>query len=185
MKNALVLIDIQNDYFIGGKNELYLTKEAAENASKVLNYFRNANLPIFHIKHISGANAAFFLPDTYGAEINDIVAPMNDEKVIVKHAPNAFLKTNLADELRKQEISNLIICGMMSHMCIDTTVRAAMDNGFTVTLLEDACTTKNLIWGDDKIPAQTVQKTIMASLNGVFAKVTKTDKFLESSKNNN
>lgn len=184
MKNALVLIDIQNDYFQGGKNELYHTQYAAENASKVLSYFRDANLPIFHIQHISGLNASFFLPDTYGAEINRIVAPINDETVIIKHAPNAFLRTNLADELRKQNISNLIICGMMSHMCIDTTVRAAMDNGFTVTLLDDACTTKDLIWGEYKIDAQTAHNTIMASLNGVFAKVTKTDKFLESSKNN-
>ena len=182
MKNALILIDIQNDYFIGGKNELYLTKAAAENASKALNYFRDSNLPVFHIQHISSPNAAFFLPGTYGAEINSVVAPINDEKVIVKHAPNAFLKTTLAEELKQKDISNLVICGMMSHMCIDTTVRAAMDNGFTVTLLQDACTTKDLIWCEYKIDAQTVHKTIMASLNGVFAKVIKTATFLENCK---
>lgn len=180
MKNALILIDIQNDYFQGGKNELYLTKNAAENAGKALSYFRDANLPIFHMQHISGPNASFFLPRTYGAEINRIVAPINDETVIIKHAPNAFLRTNLADELRKQGISNLVICGMMSHMCIDTTVRASMDNGFTVTLLDDACATKDLIWDEYKIDAQTVHKTIMASLSGVFAKVIKTDTFIKN-----
>ena len=179
MKNALIIIDIQNDYFEGGKNELHLPEQAAANAKKALEFSRSSNMPVFHVQHISiQQGAAFFLPDSTGAEIHQSVAPRIGEKVFIKHAPNAFFQTGLSDELLRQNISHLVICGMMSHMCIDTTVRATKDFGFSVTVLEDACTTKDLIWHDTAIPAETVHGTIMASLTGVFAQVLQTDKFI-------
>lgn len=179
MNSAIILVDIQNDYFAGGKNELHLPEEAANHAKQALDFFRRANLPVYHIQHINTREGAtFFLPDSEGAEIRQIAAPLPDEKVFIKHAPNSFLNTGLADELSKNNIQQLIICGMMSHMCIDTTVRAAQDYNFAVTVLEDACTTKDLSWDGKVIPAETVHNTIMASLNGTFAKVLKTDRFL-------
>lgn len=95
--------------------------------------------------------------------------------LIVKHAPNSFLNTNLAAVLQENKITELIICGMMSHMCIDTTTRACMDHGIKATLLEDACATKNLVFHEKTIPAETVHDVFMASLNGMFAKVIKTN----------
>jgi nicotinamidase-related amidase len=181
MKNALILIDIQNDYFPGGRCELYQPEQAAERARRVLEYFRTAGLPIFHVQHISTReNASFFLPDTDGAKIHPLVFPKEGEPVLVKHAPNAFLHTALERELRERQVGQVVVCGMMSHMCIDSTVRAAADLGFSVLLLEDACTTRDLMWGDDRIPAQTVHRAIMAALSGTFARVGNAREWLAS-----
>lgn len=96
---------------------------------------------------------------------------MDTEKVIVKHYPDSFLKTALQNELNKADISELVICGMMSHMCIDTTVRTASSLGYTITLISDACATKDLTWKNEVIPAKVVQNVYMASLNQKFASV--------------
>lgn len=178
MKSALILIDIQNDYFTGGKSELYLPERAAQYAAKVLQSFRSRRLPVYYIQHIGRPGGAFFLPGSHGAEINAGLAPIEGEKVFVKHFPNMFLQTELRDELARREIRSLVVCGMMSHMCVDTSVRAAQDYGFSVTVLEDACTTKDLIWHHAVLPAETVHRVIMASLDGTFASVVKTDDFL-------
>jgi nicotinamidase-related amidase len=180
MKSALVIIDIQNDYFKGGACELVNPEQAAEQAKKVLNTFRQKSLPVFHVRHINNyPGATFHLSDTKGSEIHSLVAPLPNEKVIIKYAPSSFLHTELSKELLEQEIDHLVICGMMSHMCIDTTVRAAQDYGFKVTLIEDACTTKDLYWNGTIISAETVHNTIMASVNGVFAQVVKAEEFLK------
>jgi len=181
MKSAIILVDIQNDYFPDGKNMLHQPEQAAAHARLALNYFRSNRLPVFHVRHISDRpGARFFLPDTYGAEIHLSVAPLSQEEVVIKHVPSSFLRTGLADKLLAQDIQHLVICGMMSHMCIDTTVRAAQDYGFSVTVLEDACATKDLSWNGTVIPAQTVHGTIMASLNGTFADVVTTEVYLAS-----
>ena len=172
MKSALLLIDIQNDYFPGGRCELFQSEHAAGKAKLLLEQFRNRGLPVFHVQHINENKAkGFFLSGTEGAEIHSSVSPIDKEKVLVKHTPNAFLNTRLENLLHAQDIAQLVICGMMSHMCIDSTVRTAKDLGFSVLLPEDACTTKALIWNGAHIPAQTVHQAIMASLNGSFAQV--------------
>jgi nicotinamidase-related amidase len=125
---ALLLIDIQNDYFPGGKMELVSPESAAANAEIVLSCFRRNKLPIIHVQHINTrAGATFFLPETEGARIHSRVSPQPGEHLIVKHAPNSFYETNLIDIVREQSVTELTVCGMMTHMCIDTTVRAAKD----------------------------------------------------------
>ncbi len=126
MKSAFIIVDIQNDYFKGGRNELYQPEQAASNAKCVLDHYRKKGLPVYHVQHISNREGAtFFLPGTEGAENHKLVKPQPGEKVFVKHTPNSFFDTGLADELTDQHIENITVCGMMSHMCIDTTVRAA------------------------------------------------------------
>lgn len=180
MNSAIILIDIQNDYFKGGRNELYRPEEAAENAARILDCYRINGCPVYHIQHINTREGAtFFLPDTAGAEIHTNVKPLPGEKIFVKHAPNSFFDTGLADELLQKQIEQITVCGMMSHMCIDTTVRAARDFGFVATVIHDACTTKDLVWEQTVIPAETVHSTFMASLRGTFANVISTkDYFL-------
>ncbi len=183
MKSALILIDIQNEYFPGGASELYRPELAAANTRKLLDYYREQRLPVYHVQHISDyPGATAYLPGSKGAELYPLVAPLAPEKVFVKHAPNSFYKTGLAEELLKQQINHLVICGMMSHMCVDTTVRAAKDYEFSVTLIDDACTTKDLSWKENIIPAATVHDTMMASINGVFATVVTADNYLNSCK---
>lgn len=174
MKQALLIIDVQNDYFPGGKSELHNSLEALDNIEKVLAQFRQKQLPVIHVQHINAyEGASFFLPNTEGACIHIRLKPLENESLIIKQAPNSFLGTNLEAILKENEITDLIICGMMSQMCIDTTVRACMDHGIKVTLLEDACATKNLVFHGIMIPAEVVHNTFMASLSGMFATVIK------------
>ena len=108
MKNCLMLIDLQNDYFPGGNMELVGIEEAAANAHILLNEFRKSNSLVIHIQHISARpGATFFLPDTDGAKINQMVAPKDDEMVVVKNFPNSFRDTSLLEILKKEKTSGL------------------------------------------------------------------------------
>lgn len=176
---ALLIIDIQNDYFKGGNCELVNPEIASANAKKLLEKFREKNMPVFHIQHFSiRENATYFLPNTNGVLIHETVKPLENEKVIFKNFPDSFSKTRLLDELKKQNIKELVICGMMTHMCIDTTTRAAFDFGFDCIVAYDSCCTKDLEFNKKKILAQDVHDSFMASLNGIFAKVLNTDEIL-------
>ena len=169
---ALILVDIQNDYFPGGRNPVVGAEAAATVAKKVLDKAREKHEPIIHVRHTSlRPNATFFLPGTPGAGIHPLVAPLPDEIVVQKHHPNSFRETALLDELRNREISRLFFCGMMTHMCIDTTVRAAADLGFQCIVVGDATATKDLTSGSITVPAAHVQAAFLAALSGLFAKV--------------
>ena len=180
MNIGLVLVDIQNDYFKGGKAELFQPEKAAYQAKKILSFFRSNNLPVFHVKHVNiTKNAAFFIPETMGVDIYKDVYPQDGEAVIIKHTPDSFFETSLRSRLEDRNISHLVVCGMMTHMCIDTTVRSARNLDYSVTLIEDACTTMDLIWKDNKIPAVTVHETFMAALNGTFAEIQTADEWIK------
>jgi nicotinamidase-related amidase len=172
MKAALILVDIQKDYFPGGRMELVGMKEASENAREMLRFFREKKWPIFHIQHIAVKDGAtFFLPNSQGMDIHENVTPISNEPVIQKHHPNSFLNTKLHEELLKAGIESVVICGAMSHMCIDATTRAAADLGFQCTVVHDACATKDLTFGGKAVPADMVHGAVMAALQSVYAKV--------------
>jgi nicotinamidase-related amidase len=172
MTTALLIIDIQNDYFPGGKMELVGSPEAAAQAAQLIAAFRAKSLPVIHVRHESlRPGATFFLPGTEGAKIHESVAPREGETVFTKNFPNAFRDTPLLDHLRSNGIKKLAIAGMMTHMCIDTSTRAASDYGFECVLAHDACATRDLSFGGSKIPAREVHNAFMAALNGAFAKV--------------
>lgn len=172
MAIALILIDIQNDYFPGGRNELAGPVAAGLKAKLLLDAFRRHDYPIVHVQHISTRpGATFFLPDTPGADIHENVKPMTGEAVIRKHFPNSFRDTELLETLRVMNAKKLVVCGMMTHMCVDSTVRAAYDYGFECILADDACATKDLATNDRKVPAEEVHAAFLAALNGTFARV--------------
>ena len=93
------------------------------------------------------------------------------QTVIEKHYPNSFYETNLHHKLIESEITELVVCGMMTHIYIDTTVRAAKDYGYQITLISDGCATKDLEWNGVTLPATLIQNVYMASLNKKFANV--------------
>ena len=172
MSTGLILVDIQNDYFAGGRMELEGMNAAGEKAGQLLTLFRDSQWPTFHIQHISNyEGATFFLPDTKGVEIHSAVKPRTNELLIQKHYPNSFRETPLLDELKSTGVANVVICGAMSHMCIDATTRAAADFGFGCTVVHDACATRNLDFGNKKILAQDVHASFMAALGSAYAKV--------------
>ena len=172
MKPALVLVDIQNDYFPGGNMELVNIDHASVNARQLLDQFRDKGLSTFHIQHTFLNNAAgFFAPDTEGAEIHGSIDPLPGESVIHKHYPNSFRETDLLDQLKKNEITDLVICGAMSHMCIEATTRAASDFGFKCVVVQDACATRDIQFRDKTISAIDVHNASMAALAFAYANV--------------
>ncbi|NJN79677.1 MAG: cysteine hydrolase [Anaerolineales bacterium] len=178
MKTALLVIDIQKDYFPGGKYPLVNPLEAAKNAYTILQCFRETSGYHVHIQHISlEPDATFFIKGDAGSDIHDSVAHFEGEPIVYKHEPNSFLNTNLLEMLKNWEIERVVITGMMSHMCVDATSRAASDLGFKVIVAEDACASRDLKFGDTTIPADHVHKAFMASLKA-YGDVMKTDEVL-------
>jgi nicotinamidase-related amidase len=179
MKTALIIIDIQNDYFEKGAMTLVGSVSASRNASLVLQRFRAKKLPVVHIQHIaSRPGATFFLPGTNGAEIHNDVNPLADEKIIVKHYPNSFRGTELLEHLTLLKITDLVVCGMITHVCVDSTVRAAKDLGFDCSVIGDACATKDLEIGGEFVRAEDVQKSFLAALNYFYSNVITTQEWL-------
>jgi nicotinamidase-related amidase len=179
MKTGLLLIDLQNDYFPGGKMELVGIMQAGDRARRVLDQFRKNNFPVYHVQHISiQPGATFFLPRTQGAKIHAAAEPLAGEKVFQKHFPNSFRETQLLETLRKQDVHDLMVAGAMSHMCVDATVRAACDLGFACSVIEDACATKDLEFRGTLVPAAHVHRAFMAALQAAYAKVMTAEEFL-------
>jgi len=178
MKTGLILVDIQNDYFAGGRMELVGMREAGLKAGELLNHFRRMGWPTFHIQHISvRQGASFFLPETRGVELHECIRPQADEVVIKKNYPNSFRDTSLLQELERHDVKKVVICGAMSHMCIDATTRAAFDHCFDCTVIEDACATRDLEFSGEKIRAKDVHGAFMAALGAAYAKVLSLDEF--------
>ncbi|ATG35918.1 putative isochorismatase family protein [Phaeobacter piscinae] len=174
-KSALLLIDIQNDYFPsfdGSKMPLPNMDAAVENAADLLATARDAGLKVIHVRHLMATDAApFFHPESEGAEIHHRVSPKAGEGIVEKSRPNSFVGTNLEPLLRKAQIGHLVICGAMSQMCIDATVRGGVDLGFKVTVAQDACAAANVLHDDVSVPAAMVHAAIMAPLAASYADV--------------
>jgi nicotinamidase-related amidase len=178
MKTGLILVDIQNDYFPGGRMELAGMREAGLKAARLLSVFRQRKWPTVHIQHISAQKgAAFFLPGTSGVALHESIAPQDGELVIQKHYPNSFRETVLLQELEKQDVKKLVVCGAMSHMCIDATTRAAADHCFDCLVVQDACATRDLEFSGRKIHAEDVHGSFMAALGSAYAQVINLDEF--------
>jgi len=175
MKPALILIDIQNDYFPGGRMELEGSLEASLRAAELLSFFRRERLPVVYVQHVSiRPGATFFLPDTDGVKIHENVRPLENEPVFEKHYPNAFRDTPLLAHLSGAEVTRLVICGMMTHMCVDATVRAAFDHGFECIVAHDACATRALVHEGRTVAAPDVHAAFLAALGSTYAKVLST-----------
>ncbi|SEQ46770.1 Nicotinamidase-related amidase [Lachnospiraceae bacterium NE2001] len=167
-KEALILIDIQNIYFTPGPMLLHKPKCAAEKAAQLLDKFRKEGKTVIHVQHnfkmLSG--------------IHSLVKPLEGERIVHKDYPNSFLETKLKEYLDEAGAEKLVIAGMMSHMCVDTTVRACQNYGYDVTVIDDACTTMSLEYDKKKIDAETVHAVYMASLADGFANVIKLENYL-------
>jgi nicotinamidase-related amidase len=172
MASTLIIVDLQNDYFPGGRMTLNEIERAAANAAKLLAHFRNTGQPAIHIQHTwEDPTAPFFVAGTPGAAIHESVAPRPGEPVVVKHFPNSFRESNLLDELRRISAQDVTICGAMSHMCIDATTRAAADLGFNCTVAHDACATRDVEFQGQTVPAKDVHSAFMSALGFAYAKL--------------
>ena len=167
-KTALLLIDIQDFYFPGGRLQLENPEVAGMNAGLVLDQFRKNDLPVFHVRHN-------FEP---GGNIHQYVKPLNSETVISKDQVNAFLETDLLEMLQADSIEQIVICGMQTHMCVEAAVRAAHDFGFSCLLVSDACATRALQYEEHIIPAKNVHFSTIKSIQGSYARIMSTEALL-------
>jgi nicotinamidase-related amidase len=170
---TLLIIDIQRDYFPGGAYPLVEPEAAAAEARRVLDSFRAGGDPVIHMRHVWDApEAEFMRPGTEGIEIHPTVEPVDGELVLEKASPNSFVDTELEDELRKRGSDDLVVTGMMSSMCVDATVRAAADLGFSTTVVHDACAAPDLEFNGVDVPGAAVHAAFMAALADGYAEVT-------------
>lgn len=167
VKKALILIDIQEFYFPGGFSELHKPEEAAKNAAKILYAFREKGVLIVHVQHKTKEQMA----------IHELVKPLDGEKIVVKTEVSCFNGTGLAEDLLEQGITEVIIVGMQTHMCVEGAARAAYDIGLKVNLIADACTTKELKWEDKTIPWDQVHYSTLNTLKS-YASIYTTDEYL-------
>jgi nicotinamidase-related amidase len=179
MARALLIIDIQRDYFPGGANPLVEPERAAGAARRLLDAFRESGEPIVHLQHVWDApEATFMRPGTDGVEIHPLVAPADGEPVLEKAAPNGFVDTPLERDLRSAGVDSLVVAGMMSSMCVDATVRAGADLGFAMTVVHDACAAPDLSFGGKGIDGATVHAAFMAALADGYGTVVSAEELL-------
>jgi len=181
MTTALLIVDLQNDYLPGGAMPLVGSDAAVAQAARLLARFRDDGRPIVHVRHLSvQPGATFFLPETPGAEIHPALHPAPGEPVVEKNFPNSFRDTTLQQQLKELDVDTLLICGAMSHMCIDTTTRAAFDLGYRCSVAADACATLDLEYAGHQVAAVDVHAAYMAALARPFANVDTTGALLDA-----
>ena len=173
---AVVTIDIQKDYFPGGRFPLWRARHALKQTRLLLSWARQRGLPIIHIQHFTLRPGARFLQDgTPGTALHPGLEIRAGELVIAKHFPNSFRETNLEQSLRDRGITTVIWAGMISWMCVDTTVRAAFDLGFINILIHDATASGPLLRNVGGLPGilwpWRLQSAFMAALGAFHARV--------------
>ena len=180
MKTALMLLEIQNDYFTNGRIPLEKSDEVATNARSLLQIFREEKMPVIHIQQISTQpDAAYLLPCTKGADFHLSLQPIQHETVVKKHYYNSFKDTVLLNYLIKHQINHLVLCGMMTHTSIAATAYAAYDLGFHCTVVQDACATQALEFNQVRIPVDHVHLAFLASLQTPYANVLNTYQLIQ------
>ncbi|MFK8252361.1 cysteine hydrolase family protein [Ancylobacter terrae] len=181
-RRALVLIDLQNDYFPDGKWPLVDIEAAGARAARILAAARAAGDLVVHVRHEqTGPDAPFFVAGSAGAQTHPMVRAEPGEAVIVKNEVNAFKATGLKDVLDGADITRITLVGAMSHMCVDAAARAASDLGYTVTVVHDACATHDLEHAGTKVPADQVHAAFMAALGFAYAELVSADEYLAAS----
>ncbi|WP_336335441.1 cysteine hydrolase family protein [Pseudomonas putida] len=178
-KKALIVVDIQNDYFPGGLWPLSQVEAAAAKAAEVIAAFRDSGDLVVHIRHeFTSQDAPFFRPDSEGAQIHPSVINQPGEPVVLKHYINSFRETDLKPILDQAGVSEVVVVGNMSHMCVDGITRASVDFGYQTTVLHDACATLDLEFDGVKVPAAHVHAAFMAALKFGYAPVISTTEYL-------
>jgi nicotinamidase-related amidase len=165
---ALLIIDIQDFYFPGGKMPLVEPEAAAANAAKILAAFRAAGKPVIHVRHD--------VED--GGGIYATVAPIEGEKVFTKSEVSCFNGTEVLAYLQELGIKRLVMVGMQTHMCLEAATRAAYDLGFECIVVGDACATRDLTYGGTTVKAADVHASTLATLDRTYATVVDTATFL-------
>ena len=165
---ALVLIDIQNTYR-EGVMRLSGVEPAVAEAAILLKRARESGVPVFHIQHNAGPGSPYDITAEIG-QISQEVAPQDGEAVITKAFPSSFVGTDLEDRLKRAGVTDLILAGFMTHMCVNSTARSPFNLGFHPTVVASATATRDLPAPDGSVvPAAQLQAASLAGLGDLFA----------------
>ena len=142
---ALIVIDLQNDYFEGGKFPLWNTDAVLSNIKQAIAKANELNIPVIHVQHVADSSkgmAPFFNEGSTGVAIHDeIMAAAPNAPVVIKHFADSFLHTNLEEVLQELGSEALLICGMMTQNCVTHTAMSDDAKKYQVNVLTDCCTT--------------------------------------------
>lgn len=184
-KTALIIIDIQQDYFKDGRFELVNPEEGARQTRRLLEFFRAHSLPVVHVQQVlAEVDAPLLQFGTPGVGIHPLVAPIAGETVVTKSEPNSFLHTRLIKVLRTLEVERLVMTGMTAHGCLNSSVRAAQELGFEVIVPAEATASRNLEFEGELLPAEIVTKATLSALGLYFAQIISTDQLLQQLESN-
>lgn len=165
---SLVLIDFQNEYK-SGPIAVDNADDPIAGAARLLAAARRGGTPVFHVAH-RGRPGSLFDREAARGRIVDELAPLDTEPVVEKALPNAFAGTDLQGMLDAAARKDLIIAGFMTHMCVSSTARAALDLGYRVTIDAACCGTRDLPDGrGGVVPAATVHDVALVALSDRFA----------------
>ena len=167
MKTALLLIDIQQFYFVEGSSQLVQPEAASKQAAIMLDSFRKDGGLIIHVQHSTKNNM----------EIHPNVLPLKGEKVITKKYVNSYRDTDLLEYLREHKVERLVICGMMTHVCVEGASRASADYGFDVVVIGDACATRDVEHKGVVVKAADVHASTLATIDTYYGKVVSVEEY--------
>lgn len=176
--SVLVIIDAQNEY-VSGQLPLPGIARKIKTIGALLKEARKQGTPVIHVVH-SGSKGMPFDPAGPGFAIIPALKPQSGETIVTKTLPNAFAKTDLQAQLEKLGSGrHLLLTGFMTHMCISSTARAALDLGRTVAVVTDAVGTRDLRGVDGKtVSAETVNSIALAELQDRFAWMVTSDELM-------
>ncbi|MBA2246795.1 MAG: cysteine hydrolase [Chloroflexia bacterium] len=176
---TLLLIDIQcglDDPAYGPRNN----PDAEANTARLLKQWRATGRPLVHIQHLSTSPTSPLRPGQDGVEIKPEVAPIPGERVVTKRVNCAFIGTDLEAMLRRDGATPLVIAGLTTNHCVETTARVAGDLGFSPIVVSDATAAHDRTGPDGTIwPAETIHAVTLTSINGEFAEIASTEDILE------
>lgn len=175
-QTALVMIDFQLEYFQGGNLVIPDGPAAVSAAARLTEWADLHNIPVFHVQHLGSAGALLFAKDSPRAAFHPDVTPKPFHAVVPKTTASSFASTDLHQQLQQKEIDTLIICGLMTHMCVSTTVRDARPLGYRVLAAGDACATRDIDgWDGGVVRHADLHRATLTALSDSFAEVLTTE----------
>jgi len=178
-QTAVIVIDIQNEYFPGGKMPIPDGMKALQNSKRIVEFAHKNGMPVFFVQHLGAADGPLFAKGSRFAEFHKDLQPGKNDRVISKATPSSFVGTDLQQQLDALGIKQLIVTGLMTHMCVSSTARDAVPLGYSVIIPEDATATRDLAtWNNKVVDHQILQQSALAAVADVFAEIKTTDAVL-------
>ena len=179
MKRALLVIDVQNEYF-QGMLPVSHPKGSLENILKAMDRAREAGVPVVVVQHESPAGSPVFVQGSATWELHPEVASRPSDLLLAKTLPGSFTHTNLEPWLKENSVDTVTICGYMTQMCCDTTSRQAFHRGYQVEFLSDATGTLDIENEAGKVTAEELHRAILVTQAMRFSRVMSTAEWLDA-----